>query len=324
VVSLIAFLLSPVLDNLTTCIVMVSLLRKLVHNPRQRLIYVGMVIIAANTGGAWSPTGDVTTTMLWIGNQVTAKHLVFTLFLPSLACLLVPLAICSFRMKGLVTRREAPAAAGRAVQLGRSQYLVLVAGILVLLCVPFFKMITGLPPFMGILMGLGILWIITEVIGRRHDVEGELSVAGALQRIDTPSILFFLGILLSVGALEATGMLHDLAGWLDRSVGNERVIVTGIGMFSSVVDNVPLVAASQAMYSLDRFPPDHEFWMLLAYTTGSGGSILLIGSAAGVAAMGMEKIDFVWYLKKMTPLALAGFFSGIVVYFLQQYLMGMI
>ena len=321
-ISLITFFLSPVLDNLTTSIVMVLLLRKLVDHPKQRLIFVGMVIIAANAGGVWSPMGDVTTTMLWIGNQVTAKSLIGKLFLPSLTCLLVPLLICASKMKGTVRRPVVRLRNTESSFSKSSQYLILISGLLVLLFVPVFKMLTGLPPYMGILIGLGIIWIITELIHRDVEAKQELTVASALQRIDSPSILFFLGILLSIAALEATGILHHTAAWMDTKIRNEHVTGVVIGLLSSVVDNVPLVAASQAMYSLERFGTDHSFWLLLTYTTGTGGSVLLIGSAAGVAAMGMEKLSFIWYLKKITFLALVGFFSGIVVYFLQQYLIG--
>ena len=322
-VSLIAFFLSPVLDNLTASIVMVSLLRKLIDDPRQRLVYAGMVIIAVNAGGVWSPMGDVTTTMLWIGNQVSAQSLVLRLLLPSFTCLLVPLVICTARMKGTV-RRPDDGRKTSPIQFQKNQYLILIAGVLVLVSVPLFKMLTGLPPFMGILLGLGVLWIITEVVQRNGEPDQELTLASALQRIDSPSILFFLGILLSIGALEATGILHHIAGWLEAKVGNESAIATLIGLSSSVVDNVPLVAASQSMYSLERFPTDHPFWMLLTYTTGTGGSILLIGSAAGVAAMGMEDIHFLWYLKKIAPLALIGFLAGILMYFLQESILSLL
>jgi Na+/H+ antiporter NhaD/arsenite permease-like protein len=202
----------------------------------------------------------------------------------------------------------------------RHQYIVLISGLLILVSVPILKMITGLPPFMSILLGLGILWIITEILHQKKDDEEkkELTAAAALRRIDAPSILFFLGLLLGIAALETAGVLELTAHALDSKIGNENIIVVLIGLLSSVVDNVPLVAASQAMYNLDRFPTDHNFWLLLTYCCGTGGSILLIGSAAGVAAMGMEKLSFIWYLKKISFLALVGFFSGIVIYFLQQ------
>ncbi len=318
IVSLIAFFLSPILDNLTTSIVMVLLLRKLVANSKQRLIFTGMIIIAANAGGVWSPIGDVTSTMLWMGNQVTAKGVLMKLFLPSLACLLVPLFICSMKMKGK-TRRPLVKTSDSQLPISQTQqYIVLCSGLMVLLSVPVLKSLTGLPPYMCILFGLGILWIITEIIHHNKESEkGELTVAEALGRIDTPSILFFLGILLGIAALQATGVLQTLAQLLERSVSNSHVIVMLFGLLSSVVDNVPLVAAAQAMYSLDKYPTDDSFWLLLTYCSGTGGSILLIGSAAGVAAMGMENISFVWYLKKVSFLALAGFFAGIGVYFLQ-------
>ncbi len=322
-VSFITFFLSPVLDNLTTSIVMVLLLRKLVKNPKQRLIYVGMVIIAANAGGVWSPMGDVTSTMLWMGNQVSAKRMILKLFLPSITCLIVPLLICTYKMRGNV-RRPAIVKTANAIQFQKShQYLILISGLLIMMSVPVLKMITGLPPYMGILLGLGILWIITEIIhhNKGDEEKQELSVADALKRIDSPSILFFLGILLGIASLQASGVLQQTAQWLDKTVVNENVIVTLIGLLSSVVDNVPLAAAAQSMYSLDKFPTDHNFWLLLTYCTGTGGSILLIGSAAGVAAMGMENISFIWYLKKITLIAFAGFVAGIGVYFLQSYLL---
>ncbi len=323
IISLIAFFLSPILDNLTTSIVMVLLLRKLVDNPKQRLIFTGMIIIAANAGGVWSPIGDVTSTMLWMGNQVTAKGVLTKLFLPSLTCLLVPLIICSIKMKGK-TRRPITKTSDTALPISQTQqYIVLYSGLMILLSVPILKSLTGLPPYMCILFGLGILWIITEIIHHNKESEkGELTVAEALGRIDTPSILFFLGILLGIAALQATGILQSLAQLLESSISNSHVIVVLFGLLSSVVDNVPLVAAAQAMYGLDKYPTDDNFWLLLTYCSGTGGSILLIGSAAGVAAMGMENISFVWYLKKVSFLALAGFFAGIGVYFLQLLIFG--
>lgn len=323
IISLLAFFLSPVLDNLTTSVVMVLLLRKLVANPKQRLIFTGMIIIAANAGGVWSPIGDVTSTMLWMGNQVTAKGLMLRLFLPSLTCLLVPLIICTLKMKGKTRRPVAIASDAQLPVSQMQQYIVLYSGLMILFSVPVLKSITGLPPYMCILFGLGILWIITEIIHHDKEAEkGELTVADALGRIDTPSILFFLGILLGIAALQAAGVLQSLAHFLDASVCNSHLVVMLFGLLSSVVDNVPLVAASQAMYGLHRFPTDDSFWLLLTYCSGTGGSILLIGSAAGVAAMGMENISFVWYLKKVSFLALSGFFAGIGVYFLQLLLLG--
>jgi Na+/H+ antiporter NhaD/arsenite permease-like protein len=324
IVSFIAFFLSPLLDNLTTTIVMVSLIRKLVNEREERLLFAGMVIIAANAGGAWSPIGDVTTTMLWIGKQVTAGNIILQLFIPSLTCLLVPLMILSFRVKGVVTRPEREEENNSLLAISKAQQaVVFFSGVLILLMVPVFKTITHLPPYMGILIGLGFLWLITDIMhGDKSDIDKHhLSVSHALRKVDTPSILFFLGILLSIAALESTGMLTNMAGWLSEKIGNQNVIVASFGLLSSLVDNVPLVAAAQGMYSLDQYPTDHSFWLSLAYTTGTGGSALIIGSAAGVAAMGMEKIDFFWYLKNITLLALAGFFAGALVYILQYSLL---
>ena len=312
------FFLSAVLDNLTTTIVIVSLLRKLIDNKEQRLFFVGITVIAANAGGAWSPLGDVTTTMLWIGNQITAGQIIKMLFLPSVVCLLLPLIIVSFRLKGVI--QPTSKNTNHTLRPKFERTLVFCLGIGILLFVPIFKTVTHLPPFMAILFGLGVLWIATEILHKQKDDDEKdsLTVARALQRIDTPSILFFLGILISIAALQATGQLTQLAQWLTATVKNETAIVTGIGLLSAVVDNVPLVAAAQGMYSLTQYPTDHFFWEFLAYTTGTGGSALIIGSAAGVAAMGMEKITFVWYLKKISWLALIGFFGGAGVYLLMN------
>ncbi len=320
IISLLTFFLSPVLDNLTTTIVMVSLTRKLIKAPEERLVFAGMTVIAANAGGAWSPIGDVTTTMLWLGGQVTAGNIVSKLFLPSLACLLVPLTILSLRMRGKVERPDVNMSTNDSVLEKSTQHIVLFSGILILLLVPVFKMVTHLPPYMGILIGLGILWIITEIIHGRKDTADRqaLSVAYALQKIDTPSILFFLGLLMSIAALQVTGVLSDLALQMNAAIANEKAIVVVMGLLSSVVDNVPLIAASQGMYSLTQYPTDHFFWEFLAYCTGTGGSMLIIGSAAGVAAMGMEQISFFWYLKKISLVALLGFVAGIGVFFLQH------
>jgi Na+/H+ antiporter NhaD/arsenite permease-like protein len=320
IITGIAFLLSPLLDNLTTTIVMISLLRKLVSDQKERLLFIGMIIIAANAGGAWSPIGDVTTTMLWIGGQVTATNIIVKLVLPSLVCVLVPLIVLSFKLKGKAERPvEEVDNTGEQIS-KRHQHIVFFSGLLILVLVPVFKTLTHLPPYMGILIGLGILWIITEILHGNKDEENKhvLSVAFALRKIDTPSILFFLGILISIAALEVTGILGNLASWMDHSLGDTNLIVLSMGFLSSIVDNVPLVAATQGMYSLDQYPTDHYIWEFLAYCTGTGGSILIIGSAAGVAAMGMEKIDFVWYLKKISWLALIGYLAGAFIYILQH------
>lgn len=320
-VGILSFFLSAVLDNLTTAIVMVSLIRKLIRNKPARLLFCGIVVIAANAGGAWSPIGDVTTTMLWIGGRITALQVIKNVLLPSLASIIVPLVLVTFRMHGALelggteeattTKPETPA---------RDRNIVFVSGICILLMVPVFKTVTHLPPFMGMLMGLGIMWVITEIIHHRKDMQDKhfLSVLYALRKIDTPSILFFLGILISVAALQSVGALLDMAQYLDRQVGNPVTIVAIIGVLSSIVDNVPLVAASMGMYDLTQYPVDHFFWHFLAYCAGTGGSLLIIGSAAGVAAMGIEKMEFFWYLKRIGWLALVGYAAGILVFLLQH------
>ena len=317
IISFITFFLSALLDNLTTTIVIVSLLRKLIADKNRRLFFVGITIIAANAGGAWSPLGDVTTTMLWIGGQITALNIIKELFLPSIFCLLVPLTIISFIMKGTVEPEIRDK--NEVLKPAFERNFVFFLGVGILVFVPVFKTITHLPPFMAILLGLGIMWIIIEILHSQRDTPDKhaLSVSSALRKIDTPSILFFLGILVSISALQATGQLTQVAQWLTNTLKNETVIVTTIGLLSSIVDNVPLVAASQGMYSLEQYPPDHFFWEFLAYATGTGGSTLIIGSAAGVAAMGMERVTFFWYLKRVSWLALIGYFSGALVYLLQ-------
>jgi Na+/H+ antiporter NhaD/arsenite permease-like protein len=324
IIAFITFFLSAILDNLTTTIVMVSLLRKLIKGEKERLFFVGIVVIAANAGGAWSPIGDVTTTMLWIGNQITASSIVMRVFLPSIVCLAVPLIYLSFKLKGDIQRPSIKSSDTRhALSLG-NQKTVLIAGVSGLVIVPVFKTITHLPPFMGILFSLGVLWVIVEIMhkGKEDEHKNKFSVVQALRKIDVPSILFFLGILVSIAALESIGSLVQLAGWLENNLQNENIIVIAIGLLSSIIDNVPLVAAAQGMYDLSVFPTDHSFWEFLAYCAGTGGSALIIGSAAGVAAMGMEKISFFWYMKNISLLALLGYFSGAAVYILQMYILG--
>ncbi|MEQ1554205.1 MAG: sodium:proton antiporter NhaD [Ferruginibacter sp.] len=321
IVALITFFLSAFLDNLTTTIVIVSLLRKLIDEKEKRLFFVGITIVAANAGGAWSPLGDVTTTMLWIGGQVTATNIMKQLFIPSLVCLIVPLTFVSFKMKGILEPAQKSDVAILKPLFERN--FVFLLGIAILILVPIFKTITHLPPFMAILLGLGIIWIVTEIMHKTKS-DGEkniLTVANALQKIDTPSILFFLGILISIGALQSTGQLTILAQWLTTTFKSDTIIVTIIGLLSALVDNVPLVAATQGMYSLQQYPTDHFFWEFLAYTTGTGGSALIIGSASGVAAMGMENLRFFWYLKRISLLAILGYFSGIIVFLVQYKLM---
>ena len=323
--GIIAFFLSAILDNLTTTIVMVSLIRKIAADREDRWMLAGLVIIAANAGGAWSPIGDVTTTMLWIGGQITAFNIIVKLILPSLVCLVVPILAMKMVFKGKVTRPEIKLVEDSdrpTTSLERK--IVLFSGIGILLMVPVFKTITHLPPFMGILIGLGIVWIITEIMhGEKDEADRKsFTVAYALRKIDSPSILFFLGILLAIAALESTHQLQYLAGWMDSNLKDQNLIIISIGLLSAIVDNVPLVAATQGMYDLQTFPTDHYIWEFIAYCTGTGGSILIIGSAAGVAAMGIEKIDFIWYLKRIGWLALIGYFAGAIVYILQAGIIG--
>ena len=319
----ITFFLSAALDNLTTTIVMVSLLRKIIDDKEDRMLFTGLVVVSANAGGAWSPMGDVTTTMLWVGGQITALNIITMLFIPSLVCLLLPLLVVHFRLKGNVQTPVVPFDENKVASTPKERKWVFFIGLGVLLFVPIFKTITHLPPFMGILLGLGVMWVVTEMIhsGKDEIEKGTRSVVHALRKADTPSILFFLGILVAISALESAQLLVGLAGWLDQTIGNITAIGISIGFLSAIVDNVPLVAAAQGMYSLEQYPHDHYFWEFLAYCAGTGGSALIIGSAAGVAAMGMENINFFWYLKRITPLAILGFLAGAVVYVAQYAIM---
>lgn len=321
-VSIITFFLSAVLDNLTTTIVMVSLVRKLIANREDRLFFAGLIVVAANAGGAWSPLGDVTTTMLWIGGQISATRIVAMLIVPSLVCLLAPLLLISIRLKGRIETPE-KRKDDRVISPRGERNAVFGLGIGALLFVPVFKTLTHLPPFMGMLLALGIMWVITELIHHKKDEaeKGPRSVLYALRKIDTPSILFFLGILLAVSALQATGQLAAMAGWLDHQIGNITLIGLAIGFLSAIVDNVPLVAAAQGMYTLEQYPTDHYFWEFLAYCTGTGGSALIIGSAAGVAAMGIEQIQFGWYLRRISLWAVIGYLAGAGVYVIQDLLL---
>jgi NhaD family Na+/H+ antiporter len=315
-ISGLTFFLSALLDNLTTSIVMVSLLRKLVHDKEQRMIYAGIVIIAANAGGAWSPIGDVTTTMLWIGGQISAANIVQSLFIPSLVSLLVPLAYLSFSMKGNLQQPVGNVTTPNEGNTVTGSNVMLATGLGALLFVPVFKTITHLPPYMGMLLGLGTVWIVSEIIHSDKDTEDRkpFTVAHALSKIDTSSILFFLGILIAIAALESTHMLQNLATWMSHTIGNLDIIIMAIGIASAIIDNVPLVAATMGMYDLTTFPTDSKLWEFLAYCAGTGGSILIIGSAAGVAVMGMERIDFMWYLRKISWLALIGYLGGAFTY----------
>lgn len=323
-VGFVTFFLSAVLDNLTTTIVMISLMKKLLDNHDDRLFFAGMIVVAANAGGAWTPIGDVTTTMLWIGGQITTLAIMKGVFIASMINLIVPLLVVSWMLKGRMVVSPPQAADNGLLQTTSfERNLMFCLGLGTLIAVPIFKSITHLPPFMGILFGLGILWLVGELIHRNKEDEDKqhLTLVHALQKIDMTSIVFFIGILLAVATLEHTHILTNLAGWLNKTVGREDVIVTIIGLASAVVDNVPLVAASMGMYSLAQYPPDSFLWEFMAYAAGTGGSILIIGSAAGVAAMGLEKIHFFWYAKKIAPLALIGYFGGIAAYIAQYRLM---
>lgn len=309
IISFITFFLSALLDNLTTTIVMCSLLRKLIKNPEMKKTFTGVVIIAANAGGAWSPIGDVTTTMLWIGKQITDIAVIKKVFLPSVISLIIPLAIFSFRIRNKkITRPDY-----KDEKIPRGSLLVFIVGILGLVWVPVFKSITHLPPYLGMLGSLSVVWIVSELLHiKKEDEEKKpYTAVHALTKIDAPSVLFFLGILLVIGCLETTGLLGNLATYADSEIGNRNVILFFIGIGSSVVDNIPLVAAVQSMYIE---PTDSLLWHLLAYSAGTGGSLLIIGSAAGVAAMGIMKIDFIWYLKKFTFPVFLGYLAGFLVF----------
>ncbi len=333
IVAILSFFFSAALDNLTTSIVMVSLLKKLIDDKQTRWLFAGLVVIAANAGGAWSPIGDVTTTMLWIGGQITTSEIIVGVFLPSLVCLLVPLGILSFRTKGHVKRPMRQEDADHYLDPTTSfeRNVVFIAGVAGLLFVPIFKTITHLPPFMGMMLSLGSLWLLTDILHRRKNLafKSKHSVIGVLRKIDTPSVLFFLGILLAVGSLQNAGQLGDMADILDNSIGTDTqggVYGVGIiiGLLSAIVDNVPLVAASMGMYDVTEFGffmEDGLFWEFLAYCAGTGGSALIIGSAAGVAVMGLEQMSFGWYLKKISLLAIIGYLAGAGAYILQHMLM---
>lgn len=319
-ISLVTFFLSAVLDNLTSTIVMISIINKLVKEKKVKWQLLGLVIISSNAGGAWSPIGDVTTTMLWIGHQITPMNIIKETFLASFTCMAIPTFIISYRIKERIELLPVTATNQNFIANSFSRNLVFFIGISCLLFVPVFKTITHLPPYMGMLLSLGLMWVLTELIHSKKAIEekGTLSVNHALQKIDTPSILFFFGILMSIAALEQVGLLEQSAHFLDQMFGDIRIIAVLIGLLSSILDNVPLVAALQSMYSLNVYPTDHYFWELLAYTAGTGGSVLIIGSAAGVAVMGIEKIDFFWYLKNISWIAFIGFILGAFVFILEN------
>lgn len=315
--GVVSFFLSSVLDNLTTAIVMGSMLSKILDDKTDRLYFASLIIIAANAGGAWSPIGDVTTTMLWLGHQISTFGIISKVFLPSVVCLLIPMLLMVRLVKGETKLTINDFDSGIS---SRDRNIIFYCGIGALLFVPIFKTITHLPPFMGMMFSVGLLWIISEIIHNNKEMEEKASytIFRALEKMDMPSILFFFGILIAVAALQSFGILNSLAGSLSESIPDENIIVTMIGMMSAIFDNVPLVAAVQGMYSTTQFPTDHYFWEYLAYCAGTGGSILVIGSAAGVAMMGIEKINFFWYLRKVSIYAFAGFLGGALVSLLQN------
>ena len=327
ILCFLTFFMSALLDNMTTTIVLVALLRKLIDDKKTRWMFASMVVVAANAGGAWSPIGDVTTIMLWIGGQVTAWQIIKGVFLPSLANIIAPLIVLSLTMKGKTIQRPEINDEEDSLTTPFEQTLLLVLGVGGLLFVPVFKTVTHLPPYMGMLLSLGVIWVVSEMLHKNkpEEIKHQLRVTAILTRIDVPTILFFLGILSAVAALQSAGQLNLLSQYLNDKLGNVYLIALAIGFLSAIVDNVPLVAGAMGMYPiadpdasgfLSFFVQDGRFWEFLAYTAGTGGSILIIGSAAGVAAMGLEKIDFIWYMKKITLLAIIGYFAGAGIYYL--------
>ena len=327
ILGFVTFILSAILDNLTTAIVMVMLLRKLVNDPKERWLYASMIIIAANAGGAWSPIGDITTIMLWVKGNISTGAVMMYVLLPSLAALIVPLLFVSGRLNGKLDKIENEAKEENNHVSTKERNLLFFMGVGGLIFVPIFKTITHLPPFIGMLFSLSILWIVTEMIynGKALDPQRQHRLPRILQRIDTPTILFFLGILMAVAVLQSTGILGDMANMLAEKVGDVNVINIVLGFLSSIVDNVPLVAAAQGMYQIIpveqaqalaaghwdlNFIQDGAFWLLLTYCAGVGGSMLIIGSAAGVGVMGLEKINFGWYLKNISLIAMLGYLAG--------------
>ncbi len=336
ILSFLTFFMSAALDNLTTTIVMVALLRKLIQDKETKWFFASMIVLAANAGGAWSPIGDVTTIMLWIGGQVTTGSIIARVIIPSLFTMIVPLALLSITMKGNVMRPEIDHNE-KIYTKPFERKLMLIMGVSGLLFVPVFKTVTHLPPYQGMLLSLGVIWLTSEILhkNKADEYKKRLKVIHILEHVDTPTIFFFLGILSAVAALQSAGQLNVLAAWLDDNLGNIFLIDMAIGVLSAIVDNVPLVAGAMGMYPIEdpatiaamtdpvameyaqNFVQDGLFWEFLAYCAGTGGSILIIGSAAGVAAMGMEKIDFIWYLKRISLLALLGYMAGAGVYYLQ-------
>jgi Na+/H+ antiporter NhaD/arsenite permease-like protein len=326
ILSIITFFFSAALDNLTTAIVMAALLTKLIKDKEDLWMFAGMVILSANAGGAWSPIGDITTIMLWIGGQVTAANIITSVFLPSVVCAIVPLIYLTFRLKGDITRPVNVESKEHYTDPTTpfERNLIFYMGVAGLLFVPVFKTVTHLPPYVGILLSLGVLWLVTEILHRskNHEQKSALSVIGVLKKIDVPTIFFFLGILLAVASLQSAGQLDIVATFLDKTFNGDIYIINIIiGLLSSIVDNVPLVAGAMGMYEIapmGEFAVDGKFWEFLAYCAGTGGSVLIIGSAAGVAVMGILKIDFIWYIKNISLLALMGYLAGAATYIFMQ------
>ena len=331
ILCVISFFFSAVLDNLTTSIVMAALISKMIKDKKDLWMFAGMIIISANAGGAWSPMGDVTTIMLWVGGQVTAWNIIYSIFIPSLVCMLVPLLYISFKLKGSIQSPDLTSLNSEISSVNTyERNLIFYMGVLGLLFVPIFKITTGLPPYVGMLLSLGVLWVTTEILHRDKNYEQRrhLSVIGVLKKVDTPTIFFFLGILLAVAGLQSAGQLDIVAKYLENTFSGENkiyIINVLIGLMSALVDNVPLVAGAMGMYEIGpiqdgilAYPQDHKFWQFLAYCAGTGGSVLIIGSAAGVAVMGILKIDFMWYLKRISFLALIGYVAGAITYIIMQ------
>ena len=331
ILCVISFFFSAVLDNLTTSIVMAALISKMIKDKKDLWMFAGMIIISANAGGAWSPMGDVTTIMLWVGGQVTAWNIIYSIFIPSLVCMLVPLLYISFKLKGSIQSPDLTSLNSEISSVNNyERNLIFYMGVLGLLFVPIFKITTGLPPYVGMLLSLGVLWVTTEILHRDKNYEQRrhLSVIGVLKKVDTPTIFFFLGILLAVAGLQSAGQLDIVAKYLENTFSGENkiyIINVLIGLMSALVDNVPLVAGAMGMYEIGpiqdgilAYPQDHKFWQFLAYCAGTGGSVLIIGSAAGVAVMGILKIDFMWYVKRISFLALIGYVAGAITYIIMQ------
>ena len=327
-VAFMTFFLSAILDNLTTSIVMIMVLRKLVQNREERLIYAGLIIISANSGGAFSPIGDVTTIMLWIKGVITTQGVLTEIFIPSLVSMVVPALILSLTLKGRFDKEQNLKVSEVTVFTKAQRTAIFWLGVGGLVFVPIFKTITHLPPFMGILLVLGVLWTVTEVFHRlRRTTEDDTMakrVGDLLSRIDLSTIMFFLGILMAVAVLQEIGVLTSMGEGLNEAFAGNYYLINGIiGVLSSIVDNVPLVAGCMGMYPVsdvvgDPMAVDGIFWQLLAYCAGVGGSMLIIGSAAGVVVMGLEKITFGWYLKRMTWIAFVGYLAGIGCYWIEK------